>query len=184
MAECLHYDCVLTMPCPYVLTMPYPCVLTIPYPYDLTIPYPCVLTIPCPYSMRSSVVVEDGIPSRLEPSWAIDKIKCRNFANENGMGMGTKTKTKTEWERERKRERKRNGNGNENGNENESGNGNGNENGNYEGTDLIEFMRPDSCFSISTIRFSRSACCSSDTYPMFLAINSWVSTSYAEPNEI
>ena len=108
---------------------------------------------------------------------AMLRDECSTFATKTG------TKTKTEWER----------NGNENGNENENGmgtgtktererkrkrkrewerNGDGNENENYEGADLIEFMRPDSCFSISTIRFSRSACCSSDTYPMFLAINS------------
>ena len=68
MTECLHYDCVLTIPHPYDLTMPHPYDLTMPYPYVLTIPYPYVLTIPCPYGMRSSVVVEDGIPSRLEPS--------------------------------------------------------------------------------------------------------------------
>ena len=90
--------------------------------------------------------------------------ECSNFATKTKTKTGTKTKTEweREWERKRKRKRKRNGNGN----------GNENGNGNYEGADLIEFMRPDSCFSISTIRFSRSACCSSDTYPMFLAINS------------
>ena len=61
---------------------------------------------------------------------------------------------------------------NENENENENEDEDENENENSVAADLIEFIRPDSCFSISTVRFSKSACCSSDTYPIFLAINS------------
>ena len=137
--------------------MHYPVLFCLPYSVSICLPYP--LSNCLPYS------VSNCLPYPV--------INC--FPYPVGIGTvevqrGTMRCNKAQrpvtnvviLQRKRERKRKRNGNGNEN----ENGNGN------YEGADLIEFMRPDSCFSISTIRLSRSACCSSDTYPMFLAINS------------